>query len=345
MTIIYDKLYNILDVSLKSTSNEIKKAYYYLAKKEHPDKNGDPEKFKEINNAYKILINSEKRKTYDKFGIVDGNGNGGLNIFASFFEEFDSEFNLTTDNIYKNINVSYQDIYFGIKKEINIEKKKICHTCNSTGYKNEKKNTTCSNCAGRGKISQLGNSTITISFVEVPCNSCNGIGVLFEPENICNICKRIGFINENSIYEIEINSLSNLEFVFKGESHESNDRLPGDVIITIDIDNDDRYEKNDLHLLIKDKISFLEAISGNTFIIKHLNGKDLKLKSNKPIFPNTIWTIPGQGFISEEQVGDLYLELNIDYDNININDEQFKILNKIFKNDINNDYDLIPINP
>ena len=135
-----------------------------------------------------------------------------------------------------------------------------------------------------------------------------------------------------------INAKTENQIILKEKSHIEKDKINGDVIINVNIIEDERYQKNDLHLLIKEKIPFMEAISGNTFIIKHLNGSNLKLKANQIIQPKSIWMIPSKGFEHEDQIGNLYLELDLDYSNFNITDEQFDNLNKTFNNKIDNDY-------
>jgi DnaJ-class molecular chaperone len=334
----YTELYTILDIDTNCSFKDIKKAYYILAKQEHPDKNGDAEKFKKINNAYKILIDPNKRNNYDAFGIIDEmDNNDSINIFSSFFQDIDDDFIETSENIIINIDVSYLDIFNGIEKNIEYQRKVICNCCNGLKFKNMDKVKNCNICSGRGKLSKIG-GILSFGFIEELCKICNGEGIIYDKDNLCESCLGKGYNLESNQTKININAKTENQIILKEKSHIEKDKINGDVIININIIEDERYQKNDLHLLIKEKLPFKEAISGNTFIIKYLDGSNLKLKANQIIQPKSVWMIPGKGFKHEDQIGNLYLELDLDYSNFNITDEQFNNLNKIFNNKIENEF-------
>jgi DnaJ-class molecular chaperone len=339
----YTELYETLGIDVNCSNSEVKKAYYLLAKKEHPDKNGDPEKFKKINHAYKILIDPQKRKNYDLYGIIDEMADDdSLNIFASFFEDIDDDFIETSENIIINLDVSYLDLYNGVEKTINYERRVICNNCNGQKFKDMDKVNKCDTCAGRGNISKIGGG-LSFGFIQEPCQKCKGEGILYDESNLCEFCFGKGFNLENNETNIKIDSKTENQVILKEKSHIEKDKINGNIVININIMEDPRYQKNNLHLLIKEKIPFFEAISGNTFIVKHLDGTDFKLRASQIIESKSIWMIPGKGFEHKEEIGNLYLELDIDYSNLNLKEQQFNDLNKIFNNQIESDYEIFKV--
>ena len=341
------ELYDLLNVESNASSGEIKKAYYKLAMKYHPDKNaGHEELFKKISNAYQILSDPKKRSNYDTNGTFDDN-DVGVNLFASFFKNFN--FNVDdekTPNILIELEVSYEDMYH--KKEINytFERKLICKTCNGEGYENPDLNINCDECWGRGKVTKL-NSFMMGNFgtTEIPCENCNGKGKFIAENNNCKNCDSLGYISKLETYDIILDPLMDTEIVYPNNAHEGKDLMAGNLIFNIVIKKDSRYDKNKLDLLIKDTIPLSAALSGNSFEIKHLNGNILKLKSEQIIKPNSVWKISNLGFKSGEQIGDLYLELDIKMDDFTLFENNFEEIKKILNRDSKSDYNLIPINP
>ena len=130
-----ESLYKILGVTKNATDQEIKKAYRKLALKHHPDRGGDPEKFKEINKANEILSDPEKKKTYDQFGEEAagqsdmGGGMDPSNIFNSMFGNRRTQQKTRTDDVSHTLNVSLEDLYKGKNTKIAVTRKIVCTTC------------------------------------------------------------------------------------------------------------------------------------------------------------------------------------------------------------------------
>ena len=336
------ELYQKLNLDSNASNSEIKKAYYKLALKYHPDKNpGQEDLFKEITHAYEILSDEQKRKNYDLYGLFNSSDNVGVNLFASFFKDFNFEPEDKTNNVTINLEVTYQDIYLSKTINYNFKRNVICHECKGKKYYDLKLNKNCIPCAGRGKITKINNfSLFGLGMNEQVCDSCSGKGKIIPEDNICKSCKGEGFTVEDKNYKIRLKSLMDMEVKFIGEAHESHDLIPGDLIFEISIKYDKRYDKNKLDLLIKDKVPLVNAISGDTFEITHLNGEKIKINADTIIKPNSVWKIPKLGFKDENEIGDLYFEFDIDYSDFTILEKNFNYLKDIFNQKKDSEYKL-----
>lgn len=219
--------YEVLGVNKNATDEELKKAYRKLAKKYHPDANPDNKKeaeakFKEVNEAYETLSDSQKRRMYDQFG-PDGpqgfgggaggpfGGQGGYysytssgfddfgdlgDIFSSFFGGgFGSRSSSRANHgpvkgadLKASIDISFEDSYLGCEKEIILTRNETCSTCHGNGAKPGTSPETCQMCHGTGTIKQVQTTILGQMQTQRPCNNCHGTGkVIKEP---CESCKR-----------------------------------------------------------------------------------------------------------------------------------------------------------
>ncbi|MQG09807.1 MAG: molecular chaperone DnaJ, partial [SAR202 cluster bacterium] len=183
--------YEILGLSRNANSEEIKKAFRQQALKYHPDKNKDPdasERFKEVNEAYQVLSDPEKKSQYDQFGHAGVNnggasGFGGFEGFGGFGDIFDSFFGGTTseranvgNDLEYQITISFKDAAFGVKKQINLSRNERCDTCKGNKAEPGSKIEECSVCQGTGKVSRV-QKTIFGQFQQVTsCSTCSGDG-------------------------------------------------------------------------------------------------------------------------------------------------------------------------
>ena len=213
-------LYEVLGVKKTDSCNEIKKAYFKLARTHHPDKGGNPELFKEIVRASEVLTDERKRRMYDETGIVDGE-NGGMpegNPFHSaagggFPFPFEVNLNDLFGGMFGNppvgpnkgpirkgkkpapavqtINITLEQFYLGHNFDININRASFCGSCDHTGAKSKE---TCKVCNGRGAISQLIQMGPMAMQTTGPCIDCQGKGErIITP---CDKCSGTGFIQE-----------------------------------------------------------------------------------------------------------------------------------------------------
>ena len=289
--------YDILNVQKEATPAEIKKAYRKLAIKNHPDKGGDPEKFKKISVAYQVLSDPEKRKTYDQFGkdLVNQNMPSPPDIFSMFFgQQHTNSHNQIKKckNSVHNIKVSLEDIYNGKKMKINVTRQRLKYP---NGMKQSDCVQTCTNCNGQGFITQVRRFGPMIQQSQVKCEKCNGIGKLWID---------VQTVKESKILEIYISKgiHHGKKIKFDGESDEKPGMLPGDIIFVLHEKKHNIFTRKDNDLLITKKINLSEALCGTEFILKQLDNRKLLIKSekNKIIKPGEIMCIENEGMPMED---------------------------------------------
>jgi len=281
------KYYDLLEVSKDATANEIKKAYRKKAMKAHPDKGGDPEKFKEINQAYEVLSNEDKRATYDKYGaegLKDGGmGGGGMEDLFSMFSgggaRRQQQGAKKTKPIMKEVQVKLEEVYEGKVVKMPIKKRVCCEACGGKGGKNIK---TCGDCKGQGfkiKTQMLGPGMIQQS--QVPCNACRGEGKIFDEKDRCTVCKGEKIKDVEKVLEIPVDKgiPDEKTILFAGEGNEMPGAMAGDLHVRVSIKPHPVFERKGADLFMKKKISLLEALVGVNFKLKQLDGTDLTICS------------------------------------------------------------------
>jgi len=280
------KLYELLNVPKDATQNEIKKAYRKIAMKAHPDKGGDVEKFKEINEAYEILSNEEKRATYDKYGKDGLNGQGGPGGMDDIFSMFtgggprrQQQGAKKTKPVMKEVQVKLEEVFSGKVVKMPIKKRICCESCGGKGGKNIK---TCGDCKGQGfkiKTQMLGPGMIQQS--QVPCNACRGEGKIFDEKDRCTVCKGEKIKDVEKILEIPIDKgiPDEKTILFAGEGNEMPGAMAGDLHVRVSIKPHPVFERKGADLFMKKKISLLEALVGVNFKLKQLDGTDLTICS------------------------------------------------------------------
>ena len=343
--------YDILNINDGATQREIKKAYYYLAKKFHPDsKNNNlsdtsnAEEFKKIGDAYNILGNEEKKKQYD-------NVRNNINMFSE-----NSPFGFSGDHIFnfpENIHtqrasspisiildVTIEDIYNCVVKDINIKRKIFCSECNGEKinmnvYLQSPEKYNCAKCLGRGMIKLVKFTHHTRIEIPTICPQCNGKKILLRPEIICKKCngKGINIRNKNIKYKLSHTILHKSKIIIKGKGNQINPEYnPGDVIVIINqIDHMQfRRSKNGKDLLTVEKISLyfsLGCYKNRILEINTISNDILKIKipDNVIIKPRTIKKIKNMGFNG----GCLYIIFEVKFpDSIPFNKLKYILPNK-----------------
>lgn len=202
--------YEVLGVGKSAGAEEIKKAYRKLAMKLHPDRNpenGAAERFKEVQEAYEVLSDAQKRSRYDQFGHagVDGNFAGGMGggfegfgggfPFGDIFETFFGAGGTTSRrrgpqrgaDLRYDLTIDFEEAVFGCERELDIPRLEVCHVCNGSGAEPGTQPTTCSRCGGSGELRRVQQSILG-QFVNVTvCNVCHGEGrVISSPCHHCH---------------------------------------------------------------------------------------------------------------------------------------------------------------
>ena len=253
--------YATLGVNKSATDDEIKSAYRQLAKKYHPDLNKTPEaseKFKEINEAYSVLGDKQKRANYDQYGSADGpQGFGGGQGFSGFgssegFGGFEDIFNIFSnfggrgcsaqareegDDININLVISFTDSAFGCEKEVTVTRKERCDSCKGTGAKSDSDYVTCSECNGTGRVTYTQQTLFGITRTVGTCRNCGGKGKVVK--NKCPDCRGTGLKTVTAKIKVKIpagiDNDQTLRIEGQGNQTASPNGIPGDLRISITV--------------------------------------------------------------------------------------------------------------
>lgn len=330
--------YKILGVDKSASDDEVKKAYRKLAKEWHPDrhkgndKDSARKKFKEINEAYQILGDNEKRKQYDTFGQYVGSGGmpGGVNFedlfgggmggaragspFEDLFDLFGGGFGKQRssgqsrgNDLHYRLRLSFADSIKGVATKINVNANEACDKCSGSGAKPGTSKVTCPNCGGRGVTSQS-QGFFSISHT---CSRCLGEGTIIESP--CPSCHGTGVKKKNKHITIKIpagvENGSTLRFKGKGEAAPKAS-IAGDLYITADVENHPVFQRDhdDIHLNLPITVS--EAALGSKIGVPTLNGK-LTLKIPAGTVSGKIFRLKGKGVYSRHGFGDMYVKVFI----------------------------------
>ena len=303
------KYYTTLGVEKNATFNEIKKAYHKLALKKHPDRGGSKDEFAEIQNAYEVLSNKEKREIYDKYGedgLKEGGGGGGdpFDLFSMFGgggpgRRPQQSGPKKGKPVMHPMKCTLEELYNGKKTKIAVNRERICTKCNGLGGK-EGAVQKCGTCRGRGivtKMTQLGPGMYSQS--QGPCDDCRGKGEVIDEANKCKTCNGKKVIKEKKIIDAEIDkgAPNNAQFTFHGEADEYPGMEPGDVVIVVQEQPHKKFKRKGADLLFEHKITLLEALTGVDFVFTHLDGKKIRIKNNpgEVIKPDDLKTVPDKG--------------------------------------------------
>jgi DnaJ-class molecular chaperone len=329
--------YDIFNVKSDASQDEIKKAYLKLASKEHPDKCIDKspegikkatEKFQNINYAYGILSDHDKRAVYDmngKNGLDESQNGGGGNPFDMFSNIFGNNgfgFNGFNERMTRQkpkppptkhvLNVSLADLYTGKDCDIKFKQQIICTNCKGKGTTNPDGIKRCDNCQGKGQVTQLrqvGPGMVQQS-VNV-CSKCRGKGkIILNPNDLCNPCHgdRVAKIDKTIKFNLKPGSDFGTTFQINrmGDEYPDIDEPADLIIVTHETSgyNPSNLVKqnNDLHMNVE--LTLLEALCGFNLIICQLDGRKLIINhNNKTIQPNDIMKISNEGMPLSDKKG------------------------------------------
>jgi molecular chaperone DnaJ len=328
--------YQILGLEKSATDEEIKKAFRKLAHKYHPDKpDGDEKKFKEVNEAYSVLSDKNKRAQYDSFGQAgsadgfSGSGFGGFDFsdfagggasfggfdFSDIFSAFtggSSQRVRRGDDINIEMEISFKESVFGAEKSIKIRKDSICSECSGTGAKNPDKLKTCSTCGGSGTIEEVRQSLMGMIRSQKVCPDCYGSGKI--PEEKCSVCHGAGIKNTEEEINIKIPAgvESGNRLRVSGKGHAVSQGESGDLYIHIFVRENGDFKKVGNDLYTKLKISLTTAALGGEDYVKTVDGK-VKIKIPAGTNDGKILKIKNEGVvISGKKRGDLFVKINVE---------------------------------
>ena len=343
--------YEVLGVNKGASDAEIKKAYRKEAKKYHPDLNpGNAEaeaKFKEVNEAYGVLSDPEKKSRYDQFGHagVDPNfgaGGGGFNgagfdfgdIFSDIFGGFGGFGSQSRRNgprrgadLRQIINIDFTEAAFGTKKKINISVQDKCDTCNGSGAKPGTSPITCTRCNGTGQI-QIQQRTMLGYMTNVTtCPECSGKGKKINDP--CKDCRGAGKVRKNKTVEVDIpagiDDGQTMQISGKGEAGERGGPN-GDLLLTIRVKRHEifRREGNDVYITMP--VSVVQAILGAKLTVPTIDGP-VEYDIPEGTQPQTRFRLRGKGipYLRSKGRGDQYVIVDVEIPK-NLSDKQKDML-------------------
>ena len=363
--------YEVLGVSKTATDEELKKAYRKLAKKYHPDANPDNKKeaemkFKEINEAYETLSDPQKRKMYDQFGPEGPSGFGGTggpfggqggyysyttsgfdgfsdfgdlgDIFSSFFGGGRSSSRNNNrprqgDDLKYNMDISFEDSFLGVEREINITRNETCNTCNGTGARPGTRPEKCSVCHGTGNVTQVQNTILSQKQTNKPIGNCNGTGkVIKEP---CDMCRGKGTVRKQAKIKVKIPAGINdgQTIVLRGEGEPGSKGGPkGDLYITMRVKKHSIYSRSGDNVICDIPITFTQATLGADLEIPLVDGTKEKYRIPEGTQPGTKFTIKNKGFkaINGNYQGDFVFKVQVQVPK-RLTSEQREILTRLAK--------------
>jgi len=323
------KYYELLGVAKTADANEIKKAYRKAALQHHPDRGGDPEKFKELSRAHEVLSDPEKRSLYDEGGEealaegAQGGGGGGMDIFDIFGGGFGGRGGRGQrvrkgEDVVFPLKVTLEDLYNGCAKKLRLTKNVICQPCGGKGGKGGK-DATCRGCKGQGVkmvIRQIGPGMIQQA--QVACPECKGAGSVIADKDKCPSCHGDKTVKEKKTLEVHINKgmRHGEKLVFKGEADEAPEQTPGDVVVVLQQSEHASFKRDGSNLFFKHSLTLLEALTGFSFPIHHLDGRTLLVKSEAGgvVKPGDVKALREEGMPMSKNPyvrGNLYVEFDV----------------------------------
>lgn len=342
--------YSILGVSKDATADDLKRAYRKLAKKYHPDAQHTEEdkkkaeaKFKEINEAYSVLSDENKRAQYDRFGSnfeQAGFGGSGFGGFSNAYDfsgfggiDFDLEDILGSvfgggfgssskksqgptrgADIRTNMSLKFEEAAFGVKKEISITRNEKCDSCNGSGAKPGSRIITCDKCGGRGKI-QVTQNTIMGSFSTVKtCDKCSGTGKVIETP--CEKCSGKGIVRKSR--KIEINVPAGIDdgqaISLRGEGDAGKKGGPnGDLYVVMKVAPHKYFKRNGFDISANVRVPFTKMALGGDIKIPTLEG-EMEFNIPEGTSTGTKFRVKDQGIPILNGKGRGNLEFTVDVD-------------------------------
>ena len=307
--------YEVLEVDKSADAKELKQAFRSLARRYHPDKNDadDAEaRFKEIQEAYAVLSDSDKRQQYDRFGHNPPGGSpfgaggfSGFNInlddilggdlFSSFFGGSRRSSNTGNDILLRHT-ITLEQAFTGVKEQIEIELPSECGSCSGTGAK-DGKTTTCKDCGGQGRVRVRQQVGPFVQDVVRTCDRCNGLGST--ADSSCRECSGSGIVQKEQSMKVTIPEGADhgmrLRIRGKGQPGKHGRGQPGDLFIEIQLDDHPWFERSDRDLIMSLPLGYADLVLGSEFEIPHVDGGKLNISVPKYSNSGDTITIAGKG--------------------------------------------------
>ncbi|MGX9356203.1 molecular chaperone DnaJ [Roseobacteraceae bacterium S113] len=344
--------YDVLGVAKGAPADELKKAYRKKAKELHPDRNSDnPDaeaQFKEVNEAYDVLKDADKKAAYDRYGHAafeggmggrPGGGHPGQGDFASAFSDvFDDLFGdfmggggrggrqraSRGSDLRYNLRVSLEEAYLGLQKTINVPTSIACGSCNGSGAEGGVEPTNCPTCSGMGKVrAQQGFFT-----VERTCPTCSGLGQIIK--NPCRTCSGAGRVEKDRALSVNIpagvETGTRIRLSGEGEAG-MRGGPPGDLYIFIEVEKHELFEREATNLFCRVPVSMASAALGGDIEVPTIDGGRSRVKIPDGSQSGRQMRLRGKGMpaLRGGGVGDMFIELAVETP-VNLTARQREIL-------------------
>ncbi|WP_417205596.1 molecular chaperone DnaJ [Antarctobacter sp.] len=346
--------YEVLGLSRGASADELKKAYRAKAKELHPDRNADkPEaeaQFKEVNEAYEVLKDAEKKAAYDRFGHAafeggmgggprhGGGGMGGNGDFASAFSDvFDDLFGdfmggrqggrqraSRGADLRYNLRVSLEDAFNGLQKTIKVPTSVQCDECHGSGAEGGAEPTTCPTCSGLGKV----RATQGFFTVERTCPTCSGLGQIIK--NPCNVCSGAGRVQKERALSVNIpagvETGTRIRLAGEGEAG-MRGGPPGDLYIFIEVEPHKIFERDGAELHCRVPVSMTVAALGGDIEVPTIDGgrSRVKIPSGSQSGRQMRLRNKGMPALRGGATGDMFIELAVETP-VNLTSKQKELL-------------------
>ena len=359
--------YEVLGVSKTASDDEIKKAYRKLAKQYHPDLNpGDATaeaKFKEANEAYEVLSDSDKKARYDQYGHAGVDPNFGAGGFGGGFGGFGDAFDLGDilgsmfgggfggfgggrqqnpnaprkgSTIQTSVTISFEEAAKGCKKKVNITKVERCSECSGTGAAKGTSPENCQTCGGRGQVNVQQRTPFGVISTTKQCSTCGGRGKVVK--NPCTNCAGTGLKSKNQSVEVDIPAgIDDRQAlnVRGGGNPGVNGGPTGDLRVNVNVRPHPFFEREGFDVWCEFTVTFAQAALGDTLYVPTLDGK---VKYNLPAGtqPGEVFRFRNRGIqqLSGKGRGDQFVKIIVDVPK-NLNQKQKDML-KNFNNSLPN---------
>ena len=334
--------YEVLGVKKGASEDELKKAYRKLAKENHPDLHpGDKEceaRFKEINEAYEVLSDPDKRAKYDQFGHAafdpsqgfgGGGGFGGFEGFGGFGDIFSDIFGggfgfgggggrnpnapRKGDNLRATVNIKFEEAAFGVKKDVFVAKIEQCPDCKGTGCAEGTTAEICPDCKGSGTVMSTKRTPFGMVQSSEQCPKCKGRGKIIHSP--CKTCRGIGSVRRQ--HKVSVSIPAGIDdgqtISLKGQGNAGLNGGPaGDLLITVLVQPHARFERDGASILLDQEISFSQAALGAEVEVPTLDGK-VKLNIPEGTQSGTTFRLKGKGvpFLRNGGRGDQFVTVNV----------------------------------
>ena len=308
--------YEVLSVPRGASEEDLKSAFRRLARQYHPDVSSEPdaeEKFKEINEAYAVLSDSEKRAAYDRYGHAGVNTQGMpdftnidlSDILEGLFGGFGGFGGMggrrarnaprRGADLGSRVKLTFEEAAFGVEKEVKITRDQECQTCNGSGAKPGTTRHTCSQCTGQGEVRQV-HQTLLGSMVQVvTCPRCNGSGEVIETP--CPTCNGRGLEQKtiSKLVTIPAGVSNGVQIRLAGEGQPGINGGPhGNFYLEVEVENHAYFRRKGDDILLDLDINISQAVLGDEIHIPTLNG-DVELRIPSGTQPGKTFRLRGRG--------------------------------------------------